>query len=148
MIEKALPKDKAEKNSKKKPVKTAAGKKKAGKNGKTRYTYPKEKGGATAKPGRPISPPPGSAGDEDYMPPARQPQQLPVDPNKLCAQLGIQKETLEKVISQFSKNGQGSKGFAKFWLSQARKFSEKHGLDAGYWKRLFESVVTTNPKLQ
>lgn len=149
MINKALPKKDKESKVKKKPVKTH-GKKKAGPKGKTRYSYPSEKK-PSAAPGRPVSAPPGQGGQqEDYVPPSRQPQQLPVDLVKLCSQLGIKKDTLVKVVTRCAKEPKlkGKTGFNQLMSSQAKSFSQKHGLDSSYWGRVYDAVVSTSPGLQ
>lgn len=144
-MEKALPKKDKEAKVKKKP-KSSASKKKAGKGGKVRYTYPSEKA-KKAPPGRPVSKP---TDGEEYVPPSRQPQQLPVDVGKFCAQLGIEKPTLIKIVGAFAKDKKmkGSDGFKSFMLTQAKRFSQKHGLDGSYWSRLYDAVVATSPELQ
>lgn len=146
MMYKALPKKEKDNKVKKKPVGTA-GKKKAGKGGKTRYSYPKEKGGdKKTAPGRSLAPPKGAAGEE-YAPPSRMPQQLGVDITKFCNQLGIAKETLVTVVKKFSKPSVNKSGFIDFMSTRCKEFCNKHGLDKSYWNRLFDVVVATTPEL-
>lgn len=151
-MRKALPKGKEEKKVKKKPV-AKHGKKKTGAGGKNRYDYPADKKKAISgvKPGRSISPPKQAGEEEEYVPPARQPQQLPVDLNKLCSQLGCSKGTLVMAVSKCAKNPKlkGKIGFVSLMgTSKPGKFSQKHGLDASYWSRVYDAVVATTPNLQ
>lgn len=157
---KALPKKDKEEKTKKAPTQHASAKK-TGKNGKTRYSYPADKdndrkksakGGDKKKskdkdPGRPSVDAAKEAEQAEYQPPPRIPQLLPIDPAKLAAQLGLSQETLRHVVHRFADHPKlgGRDGFAKFMLSQARAFCEKHGLDAEYMTRAFDAIIAADP---
>lgn len=122
LVIKALPKKPKVDEAKKTPS-TKASAKKAGAGGRTRYSYPQEKGGAK-KPGA-------------------QPQPLIVehddsrhaDPGELANQLGVSVRTLARCAKQL-----GREGFAKYMRSHLKRFAAKHRLDPDYWATLYNHL--------
>lgn len=118
-IKKALPKKAKEEKVKKTPNKKVSSKK-TGAGGKTRYSYPNEKGAGAQKP----KPLPLVVMQHDDSKNA--------DPAELANQLGVSIRTLQRCAEKL-----GRDGFSKFMRSRLKRFSAKHRIDPDYWGTMY-----------
>lgn len=161
-LKKALPRksrEQREAEQRKDPKPIKAGAKKAGSGGKTRYTYPGEKGGAKKpkpEPQKPQSQPDGPELPKvDQAPimvpkpnrgPSDTPPQHSVDIEPLLQQLGITKQILVRVVRTFLQpNMRGREGFVDFMQNHLKGFAKKHGLDDDYFGLVFDVVTGAVP---
>lgn len=118
-VRKALPRKNKEGETKKTPSRKAV-KKQAGAGGKTRYTYPQEKGRGGAQVPLVVT-------HDDHK---------HADPSELANQLGVSVRTLRRAAVQL-----GSDKFSTFMRSRLKTFAQKHRLDPDYWGTLYAALI-------
>jgi len=119
-VGKALPRKSKEGEVKKTPSRKAV-KKQAGAGGKTRYTYPQEKGrGGGAQVPLVVT-------HDDHK---------HADPSELANQLGVSVRTLRRAALRL-----GSDKFSTFMRSRLKTFAQKHRLDPDYWGTLYAALI-------
>lgn len=140
-VSKALPKKdrSGEADAVKQQPTGKASKKVAGKNGKTRYSYPQEKDGEKEQAAAPPrGPTPRRVPDEakPHQPPAG-------DPHELAETLGTSVQTLQRVAQRFRDNKKlkGRDGFVRFMLTSLRGVADKHKLDSGYFREVYDALT-------
>jgi hypothetical protein len=125
-LKKALPKKPKEEKTKKAPSGKAS-KKQAGAGGKTRYTYPQEKGGGKSK-----------AGQQQPLLVVQHDDSKHADPAELANQLGCSVRTLQRTARRL-----GADGFGSFMRSHLKRFAAKHRIDPDYWNVLYARLRET-----
>jgi hypothetical protein len=147
LVVKALPKSDGEKPVKKAPQNKAS-KKQAGAGGKTRYSYPGEKGGdkkagASSTPG--FQPKSGKLKPavQDPVQAPQEPTPKLADPAELANQLQVSVAMLQKIAKRFKDNEKlgGRDGFIKFMGTRLKEVVEKHKLDDDYFGLVFDALV-------
>ncbi len=121
LVAKALPRGGKEDKVKRAPSGKASSKK-AGAGGKTRYSYPREKGTQARQPAVPLV----VVHDDTKH----------ADPAELANQLGVSVRTLQRTARSL-----GSDGFTSFMRSRLKRFAAKHRLDPDYWGTLYSNLV-------
>jgi len=145
-VSKALPKKPAEEKPVKRQDAGKASKKVAGAGGKTRYSYPGEKGGDKEQA-------PTAMSDRAQQEPAPEQEQDPIqapqasaktaDPAEFANQLKLSVTTLTTIAKRFLDNPKlkGRDGFISFMMSSLKAVVEKHHLDRDYFGLLFDSLT-------
>ena len=123
---KALPRGGKEEEAKKTPSHKAS-KKKGGRGGKTRYSYPGEGKSGGAR---------GSGGQVPLV--VEHDDTRNADPAELANQLGVSVRTLQHVARRL-----GSDDFSAFMRARLKRFAAKHRLDPDYWGTLYSVLVAT-----
>ena len=153
-VTKALPGTGKEKPTSRKPrPQSTASTKKQGAGGRTRYTYPTEKGKPGAAPTA-NGPKTKRAGSPQAQEPQKevkpreqvggskpQPQPDPVqvefvDPSKLARLLRVDVNQLKKLATKLTR-----KKFIKFMMGKLKNFAEKHNLDAKYFGLVYDALT-------
>jgi hypothetical protein len=124
-VDKALPKKNKDSAVKKTPNRKAS-KKQGGAGGKTRYTYPQEKGKPKA----------GAAGQVPLV--VTHDDTKRADPGELANQLGVSIRTLQRTARRL-----GGDRFATFMRSRLNTFAAKHRLDPDYWNTLYAALMAS-----
>jgi hypothetical protein len=163
LVVKAVPKKDATDKKVKKTKPTKHSKKAAGSTGKTRYTYPGEKGGDKKLSPKPASKthersvedsPPNQPAEPEEVEGETPRQQVPVpipeepveykaDAEALAQQIGIPVDTLKDVAARFRDKEEmgGREGFSNFMLTHLKGFTEKHELDGDYWGLVYDNLL-------
>lgn len=160
VLDKALPSGGKEQASRKPRPESKASSKKQGAGGRTRYTYPTEKGkpGAAPTANGPKTKRPGAQQAQQPQKEVKpreqvggskpQPQPDPVqtefaDPSKFARLVRVDVGQLKKLASKFqssSKNGRNK--FIHFMTGKLKNLSEKHGLDSKYFGLVYDGLVS------